>query len=460
MDAPTRVDLHKEIDAFLAEHPGTASVDLLLTDLNGIMRGKRVTPDKLKSVADGSLQLPASTFASNITGDSVEETGLVWDTGDSDSDCFLIPGSLMATPWREKASAQMLIAMHGDDGAPFYGDPRAVLKKVADRFAERGWTPVIALELEFYLFDIQRGENEAPQAAKSPRSGQRQETTQVYGLDELDDFQGMLDAIDNAVAAQGLPVDTASAEYSPGQFEINLKHVTDPLLAADHAQLLKRTIKNVARAHGMEATFMAKPLAENSGNGLHIHCSLLDEDGNNLFAKDGDILGSDMLRHAIGGLFETMDDTMAILAPNANSFRRLQPNSYVPLTPCWGHNNRTVAFRIPKGPIAATRFEHRVAGADANPYLVTAAVLAAVLHGIDNKCDPGAPITGNAYEVLKPTIAETWKDAIERFEQSPFTKDVFGAEFHNIYTLVKTNERRLFDAAITPLEWHWYLKTV
>ena len=178
----------------------------------------------------------------------------------------------------------------------------------------------------------------------------------------------VLGDIQDACRAQGVPADAATAEYAAGQYEINLRHVDDAMRAADHAIMLKHAIKGVAARHRIAATFMAKPFGTQTGSGMHLHMSLLDRDGRNLFAGT-DAAGSDLLRWAIGGMGATLADFTAIFAPNANSFRRLQPGAYAPLAATWGYNNRTVALRVPAGSIAATRVEHRSAGADAHPLI-------------------------------------------------------------------------------------------
>ena len=207
-------------------------------------------------------------------------------------------------------------------------------------------------------------------------------------MQELDEYSAVLGAIAAAAREQELPVGTVLAEYGPGQFEVNLHHVDDALLACDHAIRLKRLVKGVALQHGMEATFMPKPYRDHAGSGAHLHVSLLDAQGRNIFAAD-DPAGSEQLRHAIGGLAATMNDAMAICAPTANSYRRFQPEAYVPLNPSWSVNNRGVAFRVPHGPPASRRVEHRIAGADANPYLLAAIVLAGMHLGLDAQARPG-----------------------------------------------------------------------
>ena len=454
-----RVETAAERD-LLAE---VAAVDLLVPDLSGIIRGKKLAPDAVPAVMRNGLAFCASVFALDATGENVEESGLAMSVGDPDKRLVPADGRLLPVPWTEEPTAQMLMTMVEADGTPFYGDPRHVLERVAARFAELRLKPVAALELEFYLVDGRRAPDGAPLPPASPSSGRRPETVQVYSLDDLDRFAALFRDIRRACAAQEVPAHSALSEYAPGQYEVNLSHVADPVIAADHAVLLKRIVKGVARRHGLEATFMAKPYADRVGSGLHVHLSLLDRSGVNLFAGagDGDADGmTDALRHAIGGLRATMAESMAIFAPNANSYRRLQPGAYAPLAPTWGVDNRTVALRVPSGPAAGRHLEHRVAGADANPYLALAAVLAGVHHGLVERLDPGPPTDGNAYEKVAPSLPSRWTEALARFEEATILPGYFDDAFRRLYAVCKRAEMVKFDSWVSPLEHEWYLSAL
>ena len=341
------------------------------------------------------------------------------------------------------------------EGGPFFADPRFVLSKVAARFAPLGLTPVCALELEFFLLEARPARDGRPRVAARQGAGSATDCGAVYGLDPLDAEDGFLGRLARYCAGQDLLAKGAVSEYAPAQFEVNLGHVADPLRAADQAFLLKRAIKAAARAEGLRATFMAKPFADRAANGLHVHVSLADRRGGNRFATDEQSLG-----HAIGGLQVTMAEAMLLFAPNANSFRRLRPLSYAPLAPTWGYNNRTVALRVPAGPAAARRVEHRVAGADANPYLVLAAVLAGIHHGLTRQLDPGPPVEGNAYALVEPSLPRSWDCAIEALERAALLPDYLGARFCHLYRVCRAAERDRFADLITPAEYAWYLGTV
>ena len=442
----------------LAQMPDCEMVDLLLPDMNGLLRGKRITRDALEKVYRDGICLPMSLIATDITGNTVEETGLGYAIGDEDRTCRPVPGTLRPIPWQERPMAQLLLTMEDGVGGPFQVNPREVLRRVLARYSALGLTPVVAVELEFYLLDADLTHDGRPQVSTNPATGVRNTSTQVYYMQDLNDYQEFTDAVADACRAQGIPADTAVAEYAPGQFEINLKHRADALLACDDAIFLKRAIKAVAERQGMMASFMAKPFVDQAGSGMHIHASVLDRQGSNILACTPDAPG-DALRHAIAGLQSASADCMLIFAPHANSYRRFVLNAFVPLNDCWGFNNRTVAMRIPHSDAANTRIEHRISGADANPYMVTAAVLAGILHGLESRRDPGPPIVGNAYEQTEAR-SPFWRDSIQDFMHSDFIAEAFGEQFRHIFGQQKLKEMRSFNTQVTTLEHDWYLRQV
>ena len=419
-----------EMKDFLQAHPDTQYVDLLISDMNGVVRGKRIERASLHKVYEKGINLPASLFALDINGSTVESTGLGLDIGDADRICFPIPGSLSDEPWQKRPTAQLLMTMHELDGAPFFADPREVLRQVVSKFDDLGLDICAAFELEFYL------------------------------IDDLDEYADCLQDMLDAAKEQGLPADAIVKESAPAQFEVNLHHVADPLKACDYAILLKRLIKNVAYDHEMDTTFMAKPYPGQAGNGLHVHISLLDKKtGKNIFSSD-DPLQSDTLRHAIGGVLETMPASMAFLCPNINSYRRFGAQFYVPNAPSWGLDNRTVAVRVPTDSSENVRIEHRVAGADANPYLMLAAILAGIHHGLTTKVEPGAPIEGNSYEQLEQSLPNNLRDALRALDDSEVLNQYISPDYIDIFVACKESELAEFEVSISDLEYNWYLHTV
>jgi glutamine synthetase len=275
---------------------------------------------------------------------------------------------------------------------------------------------------------------------------------------DVDAFDTVLEEITRACAAQGVPTGAISAEYAPGQFEINLGHVADPLMAADHCVLFQRVVKGVAKRHGLQATFMAKPYPAQAGSGMHMHLSMLDRHGNNAFDGGADSPASATLRHAIAGILDGLPDAMAMLAPNPNSYRRFQPDIFVPIRRSWGFENRSVGLRIPHGPGPARRIEHRVAGADANPYLALATVLAGAHHGITNQLDPGAPDTGNAGHAFDDALPWRPRRAFEALEHATVLRRYLGDAYVDAYAACKQAEMDKFESEPSPLEYRWYLQ--
>jgi glutamine synthetase len=436
--------------AFTGRCRGVATVDLILPDLAGIARGKRLRADAFEAAIESGLTFASSVYGIDASGNNVDASGLIWEEGDADRPCLVDWTTLAPVPWRD-GGAQVLAGLGNHEGGPFFADPRATLGAVAGRFQALGLRPVCALELEFYLLQA-RAARRLGGRLRAPRDAT---PGQVYGLDQLDQREQFLSRLADFCTAQDLPAKSAISEYSPDQFEINLGHVPDPVRAADHAFLLKRAVRAAARADGLHATFMAKPLARQAPSGMHVHVSLTGEDGANLLARDERALG-----HAIAGLQATMAEAMLLCAPNANSYRRLRPLSYALTAPTWGHNNRTVALRIPAGNPAARRIEHRVAGADANPYLVLAAVLAGIHHGLTDELAPGAPITGNAYAQVAPSLPLSWDRAIEAFGAAKVLPGYLGEKFWHLYGACRAAERDRFADVITPTEYAWYLHTV
>ncbi|MGJ8513804.1 glutamine synthetase family protein [Carnimonas bestiolae] len=446
----------QEVARYLELHPDTVHVDLLLADLNGIFRGKRLPVDAVKKLVDGCY-LPSSIFAMDLLGNVVEKTGLGLDAGEPDLLCKPVLGTLVPVATDPDHNAQLLLTMLEEDGSAHRHEPRNVLANVWQQLKDRGLHPVVAVELEFYLLDRQRSDDGELQPPCSPTTHERSEQAQVYSLDNLDEFSCVLEEIDRLAAEQGLAAEGAVAEASPGQFEINLHHSQNILKACDDALMLKRLIRQVAERHGLQATFMAKPYSEHAGNGMHIHISLVDDAGNNVLSDD-DLENTRVMEQALSGMLALMPDSMALFAPNVNSYRRFQPGMYVSTQASWGYNNRTVALRIPRSGQRDYRIEHRVAGADANPYLVVAALVASVLYGLDNALPLPAPIEGNGLDSPGIPLPIREGDALARLAQSSALAQYLGESFIESYRLCKEDELNRFEREITDLELDWLLK--
>lgn len=453
-------ELGAQASAFLAHHPDIRSVHVIWTDLCGVQRGKILRRDEVVPAWNDGRFFPISALALDITGQDVVETGLVWDEGDRDLVLWPVQGSLFRVPWSAEPAAQYIATIHDTDGTRHFADPRNILSRVLDKFLEEKMTPVAAVELEFFLMDRNSALAGAPRPPRSPISGSEPQHLQAYHLQDLEDFAPFFRDLYGFAEIQDLPAKTLISEYAPGQMEIVLRHRSDVLRAGDEAIMLKRLIKSVAEKHGFIASFMAKPYAQWSGCGMHIHVSLADEDGRNLFAAENPKDNTLLLR-ALGGLMEIMPESTLLFAPNANSYRRFRRNSYAPVSVSWGIDNRTVSLRIPAGRAEACHIEHRPAGADANPYLVLAAVLAGMHHGIVKQCDPGPPTAGNGYDASATReIPTNWPAAIAKLKTATILRSYIGDEFIECFTTIKEVEVDRFFAEPTPRDFSWYLRTV
>lgn len=452
-----------ELRAFMKRRRDTDVMELLVADLAGVLRGKRIRRDEFEHVFRDGFCLPGGAVLLDTLGEVVP--GIPYTAEDGDPDIFtaIVPGSLAPVPWARRPSAQALFRFHTRDGKPFFADPRFVLERAAAPLRKMKLGIVMAAELEFYLLD---GKSDRPTAKVSrvPGIGRPQVGPQVYHPDDLWDIENFLNDVNDVCAAQNIPIGTTTSEFAPGQFEINLHHVSDPVLACDHAVLLKRAVKAVARQHGFVACFMAKPFEDTAGSGLHIHLSLVDGNGRNWFSGGKERAASPpfsaRLRHAVGGLAKTMPEATAIFAPNANSYRRLRPEMFAPVEPNWGANHRSVALRIPVSSEENLRIEHRTSGADANPYLVTAAILAGVHHGITERCDPGPMV--EEHDIIRPKrrIPNRWEAALDRFQRSRILPQYLGEEYCRVYAVNRREEARRFHNVISDVDFDWYLRAV
>lgn len=447
-----------EARAFLDAHPDIQFFEVIYTGLCGVPRGKRLRRQEIMAVYEQGRFLPGSLLVADITGQDCEE--LVWDDGDADRVGWPVAGTLVPAPWLGEDTAQVLLSVYELDKSANPLDPRHVLARVIDRFTADGLKPVVACEIEFYLVDAKRTPEGRIMPAPSPLTGEHPTTKAQYGLRELEEASGFLRELWACADAQRIPLEGAISEYAPGQLELTLHHHDDALRAGDEAQMYKRVAKGVALKHGNEATFMAKPFADEAGSGLHLHVSVNDASGKNIFASE-DPSGSPELKHAIGGMKALLADSMAIFAPNANSYRRFRAGTYAPIAAAWGVNNRTVPLRIPAGTPAGRHIEHRVAGADANPYLALAALLAGVHYGLKNKIDPGPPVSGDGYSAAagQAPLAPHWFAAVDRFEASAILADYLGPRFVEMFAKVKRLEQDRFYSVITTTDYDWYLRT-
>jgi glutamine synthetase len=435
---------------------GGAIVEAFVVDGNGVPRGKWVPAEKLSDVSDKGVLMPRSVFAQDIWGRDADEAGLAHGTGDPDGLCKPVEGSVLPISWLSRRATQVMLRMVGADGQPYFADPRTVLENVLARFAKAGLTPVVATELEFYFIQPVEMAGERPRPYGADAEGVKGWQQNVLAIDELHAYDVIFADIARYASEQGIPLDGMVRENGPDQYELNVTHTDDVVRAADWTIMMKRIVKGAARRHGMDATFMAKPYGGLAGCGMHTHLSLLDRAGANIFVAEGHEPGG-KLRQVVGGMLETMKDSMLILAPHANSYRRLTPASHAPTRLTWGIDNRTAAIRvIEQGP--ATRIEHRVAGTDTNPYLTLAVILAAALHGLENASVPPEPFAGEHSESGAEGLPTTWDEALGRFERSDFIARALGEPYRHIFAAVKRQEIEEFRAHVTEFEYDAYLR--
>lgn len=447
---------------FLAAHPDIEAFDIVLTDANGIGRGKIIRRHELIGLYENGRHLPISILGLDIVGEDVHETGLIWDSGDGDLRAWPIPGTLVPLHGTSPARGQVLMSMYHLDGTPMGSDPRHALARQVEAFAAKGLRPAGAFELEFFLLANERDGNGRIQPARAVLDGLASAKTEVYSVDHLHGMEPLFSDIYAAAKAQGIPAETVISEYAPGQYELTLNYRKDILRAADDLLMLKRLVRLQARRHGVTACFMAKPIEDYAGSGMHLHVSMQDEAGRNVFAEEEEGAWSDTILTALGGLAGTMGESMLVFAPHANSWRRFVAQSYAPVAPTWGVNNRSVALRIPAGSKSARRIEHRPSGVDANPYLVAATVLAGIAKGMDERLDPGPETTGNGYadEPAGPAMPPNWLAAIEAAEGSAFLKSALGPEMHRTFCAIKRAEYLRVARTVSELDYHLYLHTV
>ena len=410
-------------------------------DLNGLMRGKRIPADQWPRICGSGNALAMSLFTMDMTCD-------VWETpvvgfANGFPDCHIFPmHPPVAVPW-EPGVAMCFARAEGMDHGPLTVDPRQALLRQVERAAAIGIELQVGTELEFYLLDPDTGRP-------------RDKGNDCYGLARAAELEPVLGPMRRELAEMGIPIEQSNPEYAAGQVEVNIRY-DSAMIAADRVVMFRSLVKQLAARHGLNATFMAKPFIDESGNGFHLHYSLWSE-GKNIFADAGKL--NDRGRHFLGGMQQRMAEASICGAATVNAYRRRQPLSFCPGNASWGLDNRTVGRRVIEGSDSAVRIEKRDAGADCNPYLLMAADIAAGLDGIEGKTEPTAITTGNAYEDDNaPTIPLDLADAISLARNSGWLRDVLGADQHEIWLQQAERELAFFNQQVTPFETARYLGT-
>lgn len=421
---------------------GIEDVEAFVPDMAGAARGKVMPADKFGS---SQMKMPESIFSQTISGDYIEN-----QTNVEDRDMILVPDptTLRPVPWSTDPAASVFLDCYRRGGEQISVSPRSVLRNVLAKYEARGWIPVVAPEVEFYLISAHTdpfAEAEPPEG----RLGWTEGARQPYSVDAMNDFDPFINDLYSYCEAQGIRIDTLSQEMGPAQFEVNFLH-GNAVELADQVFLFKRTVREAAIEHEMHATFLAKPMAEEAGSSLHVHQSVVDKQGNNVFSgKDGE--ATPLFYGFMGGLQRYMPEAMLIFAPYVNSYRRFINPDSSPVNLAWATDNRTVGLRVPDSSPEARRIENRLAGSDVNPYLTLAASLACGYLGMAEGLTPTEPIEGSAYSTEFELHRHIYA-AIEAMRESDAMRSVLGDDFVTLYTALKESEYMEFQEIITPWE--------
>jgi glutamine synthetase len=423
-------------------------VECLVPDITGIPRGKIMPAQKF--LQGSSPRLPEAIFIQSVTGEYPDDPQDVL-TDPAIIDIRLIPdaSTVRLVPWAHEPTAQIIHDCQYGDGTPVPMAPRQVLQRVLNLYAEKGWKPVLAPELEFYLV----GRNTDPDYPLTPpvgRSGRQETGRQSYSIDAVNEFDPLFEEMYDFCDLQGLDLDTLIHEEGAAQVEINFLH-GDPLELADQVFLFKRTVREVALRHNIYATFMSKPMGNEPGSAMHVHQNIIDpHTGANLFAgPDGK--ASPLFRAHIGGLQKYIPAVMPVFAPNVNSYRRLTRFSDAPINLQWGYDNRTCGLRVPVGEASAMRVENRVPGADANPYLAFAATLACGYLGMIEQLEPTPEQIGSAYSG-EYTLPRELSQALDVMDASAAMREVLGEKLIDVLVAVKRLEYETYLRVISSWE--------
>lgn len=424
-------------------------VECLVPDMSGIARGKILPAEKfLRILRDRGLRMPEAIFVQTVTGEYPADEDV---TSPENSDIYMIPDeqTMRIVPWYKEPTAQVISDCFYADGTPVEIAPRQVLRRILALYEARGWKPVVAPELEFFLVQINK-DPDYPLLPPVGRTGRTESGRQAFGIDAVNEFDPIFEDVYDYCEAQDIDIDTLTHEVGAAQIEINFNH-GDPLELADQVFLFKRTVRETAIRHQVYATFMAKPMQNEPGSAMHVHQSVVDlETGRNLFSEAN---GEDtpLFRSHIAGLQKYLSAAMPLLAPNVNSYRRLVAGSDAPINVHWGVDNRTTGFRVPLTGPDSRRVENRVAGADANPYLAIATSLACGYLGMVQELEPTDPVRGSAHR-LAFTLPRHQFDALAKFNASKPLREILGEKFVAAVTYVKQAEYDAYQRVISSWE--------
>ena len=446
-----------QLSGWLKERKIT-EVECMIADLTGIARGK-IAPTA-KFLNEKGMRLPESVLLQTVTGDYVEDDIYydLLDPADIDMVCRPDENAVFLVPWAIEPTAMVIHDTYDKLGNPIELSPRNVLKRVLQLYADKGWKPIVAPEMEFYL--TKRSDDpDYPLQAPIGRSGRQETGRQSFSIDAANEFDPLFEDMYDWCELQGLDLDTLIHEEGTAQMEINFRH-GDALDLADQIVVFKRTMREAALKHNVAATFMAKPMTGEPGSAMHLHQSIVDiKTGKNIFSNaDGSM--SELFLHHIGGLQKLIPEALPLFAPNVNSFRRFLPDTSAPVNVEWGEENRTVGLRVPDAGPQSRRVENRLPGADANPYLAIAASLLCGYIGMVEGIAASAPVQGRGYERRNLRLPLTIEDALERMENSRALVQYLGKKFITGYVATKRAEHENFKRVISSWEREFLLFAV
>ncbi len=428
----------------IAEHH-IHEVECVIPDITGIARGKILPKDLFLNT--GEMRLPKSVLLNTVNGQQPDNAPHVGDT-DPDMVCLPDPATFRIVPWAAEPVAVVIHDCVEWDGSAVALSPRAVLRRIIELYTQRGWKPVVAPEMEFFLVARHHNPHE-PLQPPVGRSGKQEAGRQSYSIDAVNDFDPFFMELSNFCSIHRLGVETLIHEAGAGQMEINFTH-GDPLELADRVFLFKRTVRETALRHGIFATFMAKPMEMEPGSAMHIHQSILDAEGRNIFSQ-ADGSASPAFFHYIAGLQKYVPQVMPMFAPYVNSYRRLAPFMSAPTNVSWGYDNRTCGIRVPNSEADARRVENRVPGVDVNPYLAIAATLACGYQGMVEALQPAEPLSSSAWN-MSHDLPRHLEDAIELLRDCTVMHDLMGARFVDAFCAVKELEFGTYNRVISSWE--------
>ncbi len=440
---------YNDMDLWLNEKRVT-EIECLVPDLTGVARGK-ILP-RTKFTEERGMRMPEAVLGMTVTGNYPTDDE-AYDRAISATDRDMVlkadPSTITLVPWAIDPTAQVISDCFFWDGTLVDFAPRSVLRRVLDLYAQQGWKPIVAPELEFYL-TAKNSDPDLPLKPPVGRSGRAETSRQVYSIDAVNEFDPLFEDIYDYCELMQLDVDTLIHEIGAGQMEINFLH-GEPLGLADKVFFFKRTLREAALKHDMYATFMAKPMAGEPGSAMHVHQSVLDaKSGTNIFSNP-DGTASEAFSHYIGGLQRYMPSAMAIAAPYVNSYRRIVRHTAAPINIQWGMDNRTVGFRVPVSSPEDRRVENRVIGSDANPYLALAVTLACGYLGMMEKLVPTPMTEGSAYD-LDFELPQSLSEALSVLRGETALRKILGERFIDVYAAIKDLEHQEFMRVISPWE--------